>query len=277
MTVGYLEVGKDRFPVASQGDGAPVLFVHGAPGDWRTFAKHAALLSDRYRCITYTQRWFGTAQWRADGPPFATRTHADDLIALAEALELGKLNLVAWSYGAHPAFSAAIERPDLFGSLLVYEPGFGTYIPDAASRLRFQVDVDASWAPVVVARRSGDLEAVLRAFIDRAGGAGAYDLLPEEDKAVLRDSRAALSLMLSGSGTEPHPITCADLQRIEIPTGVGWGQLSRPCFTIPSEGAANCIGGDRFEIGGVGHLWPTTHPEGFTKVVDHFLSQNPNG
>jgi pimeloyl-ACP methyl ester carboxylesterase len=273
MTVGYLEVGADRFPVAVQGEGLPILFVHDAPGDWRTFAKHAALLADRYRCITFTQRWFGTAEWRADGPPFGTQTHAEDLIALAQALDMGKLNLVAWGYGAHPAFGAVIERPDLFSSLLVYEPAFGTYIRDAAPVLTHRLDEEKAWAPIVAARRSRDLEEVLRALIDAWGGAGAYDSLPEEEKSVLRDSRAAMSLIVNPP--EPTQISCDDLQLIEVPTGVGWGQGSRPYFTISSETAANCIGGDRFEIGEVGHLWPMTHPEGFTKVIDYWLRQLP--
>jgi pimeloyl-ACP methyl ester carboxylesterase len=273
MTVGYLEIGADRFPVAVQGTGMPILFVHGAPGDWRTFAKQAALLADRYRCITYTQRWFGNAEWRQDGPPFDTQTHTRDLIALAEALGMGKLNLVAWSYGAHPAFSAVVERPDLFSSLLVYEPGFGTYIPDAVSRSSFQQDAEAAWEQVVAARRSSDLEVVLRGLIDSYGGAGSYDLLPEEEKEVLRDSRAAMSLIVNPP--EPHPLTCADLQRMDLPTSIGWGQQSRPCFTIPALAAVTCIGSERFEIADVGHLWPITHPEGFAKVVDYWLGQLP--
>lgn len=274
MTVGYLEVGPDRFPVASQGDGTPILFVHGAPGDWRTFARHAALLSDRYRCVTFTQRWFGTAEWRADGPAFGTRTHADDLIKVAEALDIGQLTLVAWGYGAHPAFSAAIERPDLFSSLLVYEPGFGTYVNDAVSKLRYEADVEAAWEPIVVARRSNDLDVVLRALIDSSGGAGAYDALAEEHKAVMRDSRSAVSLL--ANPPEPAPITCADLQRLQIPTGIAWGGQSRPRFTIASAAAADCTGSERFEIADVGHLWPMTHPDGFTKLIDYWLTPVPS-
>jgi len=269
MSVGYLQVGPDRFPVAIQGEGLPILFVHGAPGDWRTFARHAALLSDRYRCITYTQRWFGTAEWRAEGPAFGTQAHAEDLIALAEALDIPQLNLVAWSYGAHPAFHAAIERPDLFASLLVYEPGFATFVEDRFVRSEYQADADAAWQPVFAARGAAEPDAMLRAMLDASGGAGAFDALPEEEKEMLRDSAAALPLLLEQ--TPPIPITCADLQRLEIPTGIASGRQSRPCFLIPSHAAAECIRGNRFEITDVGHLWPATHPEGFANVVDYWL------
>jgi pimeloyl-ACP methyl ester carboxylesterase len=269
MSVGYLEVGADRFPVAIQGEGVPILFVHGAPGDWRTFAPHAALLSDRYRCITYTQRWFGTAQWRADGPAFGTQAHADDLIALAEALAIPQLNLIAWSYGAHPAFHAAIERPDLFASLLVYEPGFATFVDDFYLKKQYSQDSEAAWGPVFAARSSDEPDAMLRAMWDASGGAGSFDSLPEEQKNMLRDSAPALPMLLDQ--TPPIPITWTQLDRLQIPTAVAWGQQSRACYLIPSQAAAECIGGNRFEIAQVGHLWPHTHPEGFAKVVDHWL------
>ena len=254
MTVGHLQVGKDRFPVAVQGDGPPILFVHGAPGDWRTFAPHAALLADRYRCITYTQRWFGTAEWREDGPPFGTEAHAADLIALAEALDMSKLALVAWSYGAHPAMAAAIERPDLFSTLFVYEPGFGTFIRDAERWARYRSDADAAW---------------VRAMWDASGGAGAFDDLPAGQQAMLRDSLPALHRLLDQ--TPPVPLGWDDLNRVKMPAVVSWGRQSRPCFTIPSAEAADCLNGSRFPIEGAGHLWPQQQPEGFTRVVDHWL------
>lgn len=270
MSVGYLEVGPDRFPVAVQGEGPPILFVHGVPGDWRTFAPHAALLAGRYRCITFTQRWFGTAQWREDGPPFGTATHAEDLIAVAEALEMGPLALVAWSYGAHSAFKAALDRPDLFSALFVYEPGFASYVDDPFLLRDFTEDVNAAWGPVVAARSTGDLDETLRAMWDGSGGPGSFDALPPETQDQLRDSAHVISRLLDQA--PPVPLTCNDLADIRIPVTVAWGRRSRRCFTIPSQTAAFCTGGDRTEIADSDHMWPALRPDAFAKVVDYWLS-----
>lgn len=42
-----------------QGAGTPVVFVHGAPSDYRTWLPHCAALAAPYRTITYSQRYFG--------------------------------------------------------------------------------------------------------------------------------------------------------------------------------------------------------------------------
>lgn len=267
MKHGHLQMGDDSFPVHIQGDGRQLMFVHGAPGDWRTFAPHASALSDRYRCITYTQRWFGTADWSADGPPFGTAAHAADLVNIAASLAMAPMALVAWSYGAHVAMAAALERPDLFDRLLVYEPGFSTYIHVPETYAAWKVDSDAAWAPVLAA--ADDADAMLRAMIDGFGGDGAFDALADEDREVLRDSRAMLPRWID----QPPPIglSCASLAGLTVPTAVAFGLSSRPCYIIPSVSAAQCIGGSRFDIDGVDHLWPVTDKEGFTSLVAHWM------
>ncbi|QRM31421.1 alpha/beta fold hydrolase [Microvirga sp. VF16] len=76
----------DVFEYFDVGDGPPILFLHGALGDLRTWQGHSEILSGRYRCIGYTQRYFGRVSWRDEGPPFGVTTHAEDLLAFIEAL-----------------------------------------------------------------------------------------------------------------------------------------------------------------------------------------------
>src|SRR5215211_5719520 len=66
--VRHIAVGEDAFEYVDVGRGPPVLFLHGAPGDWRMWRRHCAALSARFRAISYTQRYFGIVRWRADGP-----------------------------------------------------------------------------------------------------------------------------------------------------------------------------------------------------------------
>src|SRR5829696_8626271 len=114
--VRHIAVGEDAFEYVDVGRGPPVLFLHGAPGDWRMWRRHCAALSARFRAISYTQRYFGIVRWRADGPPFSTATHANDLVAFAEALGAGRPAVVAWSYVGYAVLQAALTRPDLFSA-----------------------------------------------------------------------------------------------------------------------------------------------------------------
>ena len=275
MKIGHVDVGPDRFPVAVDGEGPPVLFVHGAPGDWRTFAPHAALLADRYRCITFTQRWFGTSGWREDGPPFGTSAHAADLIALVQALDVGRVALVAWSYGAHPAMAAAVERPDLFSGLFVYEPGFATFITEPSHHAAYKADAERAWGLVFAASQTGDGEQLLRARWDASGGDGSFDSLPDAAKDELRAGIPALFKLLRQ--TPPAPVTAEALAGMQIPAAGAWGAGSRPCYTIPSEAAADAIGGERQEVPDAGHLWPAFDPDGFARLVGSWLDRLGEG
>ncbi|HEY1283102.1 MAG TPA: alpha/beta hydrolase, partial [Steroidobacteraceae bacterium] len=110
-TTRFLEVNGASLEVLDQGSGEPVVFVHGAPSDYRTWIPHCAELSGSCRAISYSQRYFGTPLWGTRWPPFSMRLHADDLIALLHALDAGPAHVVAWSYGGHVALTAAVERP----------------------------------------------------------------------------------------------------------------------------------------------------------------------
>lgn len=270
LPVHRLTVGADVFDCTDAGSGSPVLFLHGALGDLRTWRRQSAALAGRFRCIAYTQRYFGTAPWRADGPPFGTATHAADLIAVCEALGAGPAAVVAWSYAGHAALLAALARPDLFARMLVYEPGVPSWVTAEEELEVFGRDAGAMFGPVFEAAGRGDREEAMRRLIDASGGPGHFDRQPEECRAIQRDNAHSLPPLLA---QEPPPsITCAELASLRVPVTILWGERSRPVFTVPSQAAARCIGGNGHRpIPGAGHLWPDQDPEGFAAVVEAWL------
>lgn len=258
------------FPVVEAGSGPPLLFLHGAPGDHRTWAPHFRLLEHRFRCIAYTQRGFGASPWRSDGPPLGTLTHAADLAALLQAIEAAPVSLVAWSYSAHVAFQAALESPDLFARILVYEPGVPTYVTDPAALRAWSEDAALMFGPVAEAVAAGDEAEAVRRLIDASGGAGAFDRQAAERRAIHLDGASVMPLLMGG-GEPPARIGCAELAESRAPITVAWGAQSRPVFTIPSRAAAACLGGSRhIEVAGAGHLWPEEDPAGFAGLVERW-------
>jgi pimeloyl-ACP methyl ester carboxylesterase len=249
-----------------------VLFLHGALGDLRTWRRQCAILSSRFRCIAYTQRYFGTSPWRADGPPFGTATHADDLIAFCEVLGAGPVALVAWSYAGHAALQAALTRPDLFSQLLIFEPGVPTYVTDPDELGAFARDADAMFSPIFQAASDGDMENAVRWLIDASGGDGAFDRQSAERRAIELDNAHTIPLLLA-QAPPPH-IGCEELRHLGVRVSIVWGALSRPVFTIPSRAAARCIRtGDHAEVPGVRHLWPDEDPDRFTAMVGEWLDR----
>src|SRR5215217_7689438 len=82
-------------------DGIPVLFVHGNASSSRFFGETLAALASlsRYRGMAPDLRGFGGSETK---PLDATRglgDFSDDLQALVDILELGRVHLVGWSAG----------------------------------------------------------------------------------------------------------------------------------------------------------------------------------
>ena len=51
------------------GEGAPVVFIHGAAGNHMSWWQQVPTFRERYRCITYDQRGFGrSADLTGEGP-----------------------------------------------------------------------------------------------------------------------------------------------------------------------------------------------------------------
>lgn len=130
--VNYMAVNGARLPYVEQGQGAPVVFVHGGVSDHRTWQQQREAVSSRYRAVSYTQRYFGTEAWDKNGPKFSVQTHADDLAAFIRGLNAGPAHLVAWSYGGHIALNVALKNPDLVKSAFVFEPAVPSYVTDPA-------------------------------------------------------------------------------------------------------------------------------------------------
>lgn len=260
-------LGKDDFDYVDVGAGRPILFLHGALGDLRTWQGHYEALAARYRCIGYTQRYFGRASWRDDGPRFGVATHAEDLIAFVEALGLGPVYLVAWSYSGHVAFQAVLRRPDLFRRVMVYEPGVPSYVTDPEALAAFGRDAQAIYGPIAAAVNNGDMEEAARLMIDGSGGEGYLVRQSPEYRAIVHDNLPSLPRLMA---QEPPPkITCEDLATLRMPVSIVHGGLTRPVFAIPSRAAARCLRHARHvEVPGVGHLWPQESPRGFSAVVE---------
>jgi pimeloyl-ACP methyl ester carboxylesterase len=254
-----------------RGEGAPIVLVHGAPSDCRLWLPHCAELAARYRALAYTQRYFGRAEWQSSWPAFGVRTHTDDLVAFLRHVVGEPAHVVAWSYGAHVALTAASEEPTLFRSLFVYEPGVPTCVTDAQELADIAADAERMFGPVFAAVHRGDNEAAARALLDGSGQSARYfESQPRERRRVQLDSARVLPLLLSQP--PPPALTCDDLRRLRVPASVAWGERTRPFFGVVSRAAARCIPGRAHAaIPGATHMWPEERPPELTQLVQRFL------
>jgi pimeloyl-ACP methyl ester carboxylesterase len=254
-----------------RGEGAPVLLLHGVPGDLESLAPVADNLADRWHAITLSLRYSNSDC--AGDRPFGTVQQRDDLRDLIPRLGAGPVHVVAWSYSAHAALALAMDAPHLVQSLFLYEPGFPTFVEDEDARQRVHEDMMQAFGPVFDALFREDLSRALRLSIDAAAGrTGWFDAQP----ARVRDihQRSAHMLRLLSGQTDPISLGPAGLGGLRIPVTISWGSATRDCYRIVAESAARLIPGALgCQVVGEGHLFPETDPDRFASAVRAHLEQ----
>jgi pimeloyl-ACP methyl ester carboxylesterase len=101
-----------RIHIAEAGEGEPVILQHGWPQHWYTWRHVIPELARTRRVIAPDLRGFG---W-SEAPPgaYEKETLATDLVALLDALELDRVDLIAHDWGGFAGFLAALRAPDRF-------------------------------------------------------------------------------------------------------------------------------------------------------------------
>ncbi|HKJ36305.1 MAG TPA: alpha/beta fold hydrolase [Solirubrobacterales bacterium] len=104
-------VGGIRMHVAVAGDPAsePLVLIHGWPQHWWVWRKLIGPLSDRYRVICPDLRGFGWSE--APSRSYLKADLADDVVALADALELDRFKLAGHDWGGLVGFHVCLKQP----------------------------------------------------------------------------------------------------------------------------------------------------------------------
>lgn len=103
--------------VSIQGNGFPILCLHGHPGSaecMTVFTNHLA--SKNWQTITPDLRGYGASKSSA---PFTMNQHIEDLEQLIDDLHLEKLLILGWSLGGILALELALKLPEKVSGLIL--------------------------------------------------------------------------------------------------------------------------------------------------------------
>ena len=121
------EVNGVRLNVLDEGEGHPILFLHGLGGCWRDWEPQLDSLSDRYRCVVVEHRGHGRSEvTRGD---YSTRLFADDAAAVCAQLGIEHAHVVGLSMGGLVAQALAVGHPGLVDTLVLCDTGVGMKPP----------------------------------------------------------------------------------------------------------------------------------------------------
>jgi len=254
------------------GSGPAVVFVHGAISDRRVWAPYRETIAAERRFVAYDQRYFGARAWPDAGDSLSADTHAADLIALVEALDTGPVAIVAWSYGGDVAARAAVARPELFSTMVLYEPTITDLIDGLPGARAATEALYANFGPAFSAIEAGQLEDAALRFIEAVfdlpeGGAEAE---PERWRSVWRENGRTIPLYLQGLAGDTA--TCSELSAVRVPTLVVRGATSTIYDVMMAERLTACESNAVVvTLPEANHDGPYRQPDRFAEMIDSFL------
>ncbi|MGH2811170.1 MAG: alpha/beta fold hydrolase, partial [Actinomycetota bacterium] len=114
-----IELGDLRLAVVDEGEGAPVLLLHGFPDSadlWR--GQIPALVTAGFRAIAPDLRGFGQSDKPSKVEDYALLLILQDVVGLMDRLEVERAHVVGHDWGAVVAWLLATFQPERVGSLV---------------------------------------------------------------------------------------------------------------------------------------------------------------
>ncbi len=262
-----------------QGEGDPVVFVHGGLGDFRTWGPQVGPFSERYHVVSYSRRGHYPNAWPEDYSSVEMMLQVEDLADLIERLGLGRVSIVANSYGGYISLHLALRYPHLVRALALAEPPVHPLLlrlPGGKAMLEdFMRD---AWGPAGEAFARDDMEGGVRLFIEGAVGKGEYDKLPPKVREGMMKNAPELKAATATEFSVHMPdLTCEDAAKIKAPTLLMRGELSPKMYYLINDELARCMSrAEQALIPGAAHVLHSQNPEAHNEVVLGFL-ERPGG
>ena len=269
-----VSVNNTKLSYQEEGHGRPIVFVHGAITDYRTWDGQREAVAAQNRFIALTMRYFGTDPWPDDGAKYSMKTHTDDLVAFIQNLNAGPVDLVGWSYSGPIALLVAVHQPELVHSLFLDEPSTLALVTDPADLKLATEDRAAMSFPAAAAVKAGDMAGAVKNLFNSVNGQpDLFDTVPPPVRTMLLDN--ARTLPISFAAPSPPAITCEQLGQIKVPTTVAVGELTRPFYKIAASSVARCIPGAKLVVIPKGrHAAPVQATSAFNEALLRFLAGN---
>jgi pimeloyl-ACP methyl ester carboxylesterase len=239
---GHVEHDGARIWYSAFGAGKPVILLHGGNGHGGNWGYQVpALVSGGYRVVLIDSRGHGRST--RDERPYSYDRMASDVLAVIDALRLGKAALVGWSDGACSALILAAKAPETVAGVFYF----------ACNMDPSGVRENIEYGPMLercMARHIKDYKAL------------------SETPDRFKEFSEAVSLM---QRTQPD-YSAADLARIGVPTVIAQSEFDEFIKPEHAEYLSRAIPGAKLVLlKGVSHFAPLQRPGLFNRALLDFL------
>ena len=283
--------------VALAGDrGSPAaILLHGFPESHRTWRAIAPELARSHFVVAPDQRGFAGSDKPEGVEAYKADRIVEDLIALADALELQRFTLVGHDWGGAIAWLAALRHPERIDRLVIVNAPH----PLVFQRSVIEDPAQRAGSQYIRAFRNHLMEKGIEAmgldtFFDKTfGGHVDLDAIPDEEKqAYLAEWRreGALTGMLNWYRAseivvpEPGEQASAPLwtkmpfPHVKMPTLVVWGLKDKALLPVQLEGLHDLVDDLRLvPVPDAGHFLPWEKPEPLLAAIRDFIAETGAG
>ena len=134
----YVEQDGMRMHYVDEGEGAPVLLLHGEPTWAYLYRKVIPQITPVARCVAPDYFGFGRSDKPVARDWYSYDTHTSSLERFVDELDLRDVTVVMQDWGGPLGMRLAVERPDRIARLVVMNTGIFAGRPPSDTWLRFR-------------------------------------------------------------------------------------------------------------------------------------------
>lgn len=262
----YLTINDTAYWYELNGDGEPVVLLHGFTGRTGTWTHIAGSIKHDFETLVIDLPGHGKTD---DDPPKTMEAFCQDLAGLLDYLKWEKVHLIGYSMGGRTALSFALVYPERVKSLILESASPGLADNEARQNRRQQDENLAQWI-----ERDG-----IEAFVDYWENMPLFQSqkqLPEAVREALRVERlshspSGLAQSLRFMGTGSQPSWWGKLQQLDMPVLLLTGELDRKFIKINQMMEKLMPTARLVRVDDAGHAIHVEQPATFGKIVNAFL------
>ena len=178
----WVNVQGEKLHYIEQGEGEPIILIHGAIGDYNAWNFQMDTLALNHRVISISRRyaWPNNQPSRNDSFECTVALHSKDLVSFMEKMNIPSAHLMGHSYGAMIALRTAVDNPELVKSMVLGEPVIYSIISGSEKGDSLVNDFRNNAKAAVKLYRQGKDEETLRQFFRTVLGSDElYDIVPK--------------------------------------------------------------------------------------------------
>ena len=263
---GFVEVDGGKLYYEVEGEGHPLLLIHGGLGSLRMWDESVPALAERFQVIRYDTRGFGRTE--TDDVEFTNR---GDAASVLDQLGAQSAHVVGQSRGGVIALDFAIDQPERVDKLVSVAGGIGGHDPE----LPEGTDVPP-WDEMERLWESKDWDALaeLEAQVWVDGWGQPQDRVDPEVRKTVKDWILAnyRAEIPEGKPQSLVPSAAQRLGELQIPLLVLIGLADEPgCVAAERHLASSVSGALAIEFPDVAHMIQLEEPQRFNELVLDFF------